>query len=220
MIAAFDIETIPNRDMIPFLPEPEVALGNLVDPAKIAAKIEKARADQVGEMALDPLYGRVLCWSIVDENDCASEGMLKDFTDESERNLLAELFFDHLNNPEVRLATWNGNGFDLPFIYRRAVALGLSPKAFGAPTLTHWTKKYNTDHHVDLMQVWSGFGTNYSKLDSVARAVLGDGKTEIDVAKFVEMFNEEGGREKILNYNLQDTRLVMRLFSRISGVLF
>ena len=52
MIIALDIETIPNADMIARLPEPEVALGNLVDPAKIAAKkaAVKVKLEQIYDL--------------------------------------------------------------------------------------------------------------------------------------------------------------------------
>ena len=56
MIIALDIETIPNADMFSRLPEPEVAIGNLVDPAKIAAKKAAVKVKQIADMALDPLW--------------------------------------------------------------------------------------------------------------------------------------------------------------------
>ena len=43
MIITLDIETVPNADIIPFLPEPEVKLGNLKDPMKIAEKKAEAK---------------------------------------------------------------------------------------------------------------------------------------------------------------------------------
>ena len=220
MIVSLDIETIPNVAMVENLPTPEVALGNLVDPAKIKAKIESAKASQVEKMALDPLYGRVLCIALVGEGveTCPITTLAND---SEERALLQWLFECYLNNPEIRLVTWNGNGFDMPFIYRRAMALGVSPKHFGAPPLSHWTQRYKTDHHIDLMQVWGGAaGKEFVKLDAVARAILGESKAEIDVTKFSEMMKTEEGRAEIVKYCVQDTRLVMKLFARALGTLF
>ena len=55
MDIAFDIETIGNRSMVERMPEIDVKVGNLKDPAKIAEKIAEAKADQIDRMALSPL---------------------------------------------------------------------------------------------------------------------------------------------------------------------
>jgi hypothetical protein len=221
MIIALDIETIPNTAMIDKLPEPEVLLGNLVDPAKIRAKQEAAKANQVEKMALDPLYGRVLCVAIVNEDGGSICPILPEANDDTERTLLQWLFSEHLNNPETRFVTWNGNGFDMPFIYRRAMALGVSPKHFGAPPLSTWTKKYGNDRHIDMMQAWGGSGgKDYTKLDTVAKAMLGEAKAEIDVTMFIEQMKTAEGRSEIVRYCIQDTSLVMKLYMRALGTLF
>jgi hypothetical protein len=59
MFYAFDIETMPNSSKLDSLPEPEIKTGNLKDPAKIEEKRAEARAEQIGKMALNPLYGRI-----------------------------------------------------------------------------------------------------------------------------------------------------------------
>ena len=43
-----------------------------------------------------------------------------------------------------------GNGFDLPVLYRRAVLLGMDTRQFGMPTLAEMTARYNNKHHVDI----------------------------------------------------------------------
>ena len=221
MIFALDIETIPNTDMIDRLPEPEVLLGNLVDPAKIRAKQDAAKATQVEKMALDPLYGRVLCVAMVDEDGSSNCPIMPEATEDHERAILQWLFGEYLCNPELRLVTWNGNGFDLPFIYRRAMALGVSPKHFGAPPLATWTKKYGNDRHIDMMQAWGGTGgKDYTKLDTVAKGLLGEAKNEIDVTQFVEQMKTPEGRSEIVKYCIQDTALVMQIFKRALGTLF
>ena len=88
MIFALDIETIPNTSMIDRLPETEVLLGNLVDPAKIRAKQDAAKATQVEKMALDPLYGRVLCVAMVGEDGGSNCPIMLEATEDHERTLL------------------------------------------------------------------------------------------------------------------------------------
>ena len=221
MIIALDIETIPNADMIARLPEPEVALGNLVDPAKIAAKKAAAKSKQIEAMALDPLYGRVCCVCMVGDGEGKNMTIMPESpTDENERSVIQQVM-EIIAEPETRLVTWNGNGFDLPFIYRRAMILGVSPSCIGAPPLSAWTKKYGNDKHIDMMRVWVGDGRNdFARLDDVAAAILGEHKQDHDFAEFPQLMQTPEGRAKIGAYCMQDTRLTFKLYEKAQGCLF
>jgi DNA polymerase elongation subunit (family B) len=121
----------------------------------------------------------------------------------------------------MRLVTWNGNGFDLPFIYKRAMILGVNPANFNAPPLSAWTKRYNTDRHYDLMQVWGGWSAgSFEKLGTVAAMVLGEKKVDVDVSTFAELLKTEAGRKIISERCLGDARLTLSLFRRMDGCLF
>ena len=122
----------------------------------------------------------------------------------------------------MRIVTWNGIGFDMPFIYRRALILGVDPANFSAPPLTAWTKRYNTDLHYDLMKIWDNWQSQtFTKLDLVAKLVLGEGKVDdFDVTEIEEMLETEEGREKVAFYCLIDTKRTMQLFKRFLGFLF
>lgn len=220
MIYALDIETIPNLEAVALMPEPEVKLGNLKDPAKIAEKIADAKRSMAEDAALDALTGRVLCFAAVgDEGETGA--MIDAATDEAERAVIQQLM-EMFADETARLVTWNGIGFDIPFIYGRALILDVRPAAFGAPPRDTWMKRHNTDKHFDLMQLWSGWkpGT-YAKLDTVAGIVLGAHKTEgIDVTTFNVVMQTEEGRTKIAEYCMQDTRLTWELWKRMNGVLF
>ena len=221
MFYAFDIETMPDSSKTGSLPEPEVKLGNLKDPAKIAEKVAEARAEQVAKMALNPLYGRICGAVFVAEN---TSGELESFryaagdNDEEEAALIA-VCFDVLRMDCVRLVTWNGIGFDLPFLFKRALLLGVPLN--GVPVLTYWTKRYSTASHIDLMQIWSNWNqSQYAKLNDVGGAVVNDHKIEIDVHEFPELVKSKAGREKILDYCEQDVRLTYQIFRKFNGVLF
>ena len=221
MIVALDIETVANPEAVARMPAPEVKTGNIKDPAKIAAKHAEAKAEQMSKAALNPLTARVVCYAAVgiagvDEaefSECASET-----TDEAERGVVQSIL-EILGQPEMRLVTWNGIGFDLPMIYKRAMLLGVDPSNFGAPPLPAWTKRYNTDKHYDLMQVWGGW-SEYAKLDSVGGMILGENKTEINVEEFAEMMKTEKGRGLIVKHCLECTNMTWRLWKRFNGVLF
>ena len=228
MILALDIETIPNPEMVPLLPEPECTDSRLKDPDKIEAHIQAKRDKQHADMALDPLTGRVCCFALVGrKDDAAPEDAPTEFTmvlpkmKDKEEKYLIQTIFDTLGKETTRIATWNGIGFDLPFIYKRAMILGVNPANFGAPPLTAWTKRYNTDRHFDLMKIWDGWqGGAFTKLDTVAGLMLGANKDEIDFAEFPALIETAEGREKIGAYCLQDTRLTWRLWERFNGTLF
>ena len=126
-----------------------------------------------------------------------------------------------LGADEARIVTWNGIGFDIPMIYKRALLLGIDPGNFGAPPLTAWTKRYSTDRHYDLMQVWGGWSSQgFEKLDAVAGIVLGQRKVECDVTQIAAMIETEDGRAKVAEYCLTDTRLTWALWKRFNGIMF
>lgn len=218
MVYAFDIETMPISAKIGELPEPEVKLGNLKDPVKIAEKQAEARAEQVAKMALNPLYGRIVCAVFI----CAESAPLR-FTagddDEEERELIVECF-KVLRQGTTRLTTWNGIGFDLPFLFKRALLLRIPiPKTVGS--LDRWCKRYATTPHADLMQIWSSWDSrSYAKLDDVTGAVFCEHKIGISFGEFPELVKSEGGRNRIADYCEQDTRLTLKLYHRFHGILF
>lgn len=216
MECALDIETMPNSSMIEQLPEPELKLGNITDPRKIEAKKQEAKQSQIDKMALNPLFGRI-CAVVCYNNDGAGRYAIKADSDAEETELIEWLLTPFA---EVRLITWNGMGFDLPFIYKRAMILGIDPRQFKAPPLSAFTKRYCTERHVDLMQIWSNWSSQgYEKLDTVSAFLLKRNKIAIDFKDFPELIKTEAGREKILTYNEQDTALTWALYQRFLGVL-
>ena len=214
---AFDIETIPNTSLIDRLPEPEVKAGNLKDPAKIAEKIEEAKKAQIEKMALSPLYGRICCWCAHDgENSTGS--CITEETD-AEETAVIERAFQLLGSDSLSLiVTYNGTTFDLPFLYRRAVILGIDPAEFKMPPLSAMLKRYDNDKHLDLMQVWCGFG-QFEKLDTLSALILDDHKVEIDFHDFPELIKTSEGRDKLIAYCEHDVELTYRLYTRIKGIL-
>lgn len=221
MFYAFDIETMPDSVKISSLPEPDVKLGNLKDPAKIEEKIAEARAEQIDKMALNPLYGRICAAVFVASN---GKGELESLRfaagdDDAEEAKLISGCFDVLRLDCARIVTWNGIGFDVPFLFKRAAILGVPLR--GVPVLPFWCKRYATGSHIDLMQVWGGWNTaQFAKLDDVAGVCADDHKIKIDFKEFPELVKTAEGREKILDYCEQDVRLTYKIFEKFNGVLF
>ena len=198
-----DIETMPNEDMIDKLPEPTVAIGNLKDEAKIQAKIEEAKQKQIDNMALNPLYGKIACIGYGE----------KVIVSEYENDLIVEI--GHVLSRMQPICTYNGTMFDLPFIYKRAVILGISI----TPPLSFWTKRYIITPHCDLMQVW-GSWKDYEKMDNIAKVILGQGKVDFDVTTIKDLIKTEEGKSKIAEYCKHDLKITKLLFHRMNGILF
>ena len=212
----FDIETIPNTSMIARLPKPDVKAGNLKDPAKIAEKEAAARAEQIEKMALSPLWGRVCAWVGAEDAETVHAECLTAETDAEEARIVEDAF---RTLSKGRIVTYNGKTFDLPFIYRRAVLLGIDPREFGMPTLADLTSKYSSENrHIDIMVVWCGFG-QFEKLDNIAAAMLEDHKITIDFHDFPKMIETQKGRKTLLDYCKQDVLLTQRIYNRIAGIL-
>jgi predicted PolB exonuclease-like 3'-5' exonuclease len=219
MIAAFDIETIPNLSMCSLLPDVEPN-KTLKDPEKVAADILAKKKAQIDKMGLDPLFGRVFCFAFA--NDEHKGGyVLSELDDDHEREMVQRIM-KVIGQDGMRLVTFNGVSFDLPFVYKRAIVLGVNPANFGAPPLSAWTKRYASENHFDLMKLWCQWESgSYIGLDTLAKVLLGGGKVEIDFADFPELLKSEPGRETIYQYCLQDTRLTYQLYKRmLAGGMF
>ena len=172
-----DIETMPNEEMIERLPEPNVALGNLKDEAKIKAKVEAAKQKQIESMALSPMFGKIACIGVDTDVHIV----------EDEKLLIEEVGKEVLSKMQP-ICTWNGINFDIPFIYKRALILGVKI----SPPMSFWMKRYNTTPHCDLMQVW-GSWRDHEKLDTVANVLLGEGKVDFDVTQIKELIKTDEG---------------------------
>jgi predicted PolB exonuclease-like 3'-5' exonuclease len=220
VIIALDIEAIPSPENVALLPEPKPK-ANLKDPKKIAEDIAEKKAAQSEKAALNPLTARVACFALVGGDTTVpteNGNVLPSIDDDGERAVLQDIFRT-LGLKDVRLVTWNGIGFDLPMIYKRALILGVDPGSFGAPPLTAWTKRYSTDRHYDLMQIWGGW-SEFPALEIVAALILKETREDIPYAAMPELLKTETGRAQILEGCQNHTALTWKLFERFNGFLF
>ena len=100
-------------------------------------------------------------------------------------------------------------GFDLKFLFKRAVILGVEP-----PFKLPFSGRHD-QHFYDLQQAWEGFGGRAS-LDSMCKALGIPGKPDdIDGSKVWD-FVEAGEYQKVMDYNkldVEETRAVYRRFN-------
>ena len=215
MYTVLDIETIPNSKMVNKLPEPDVKYGNTKDEEKRQAKRQEAKQEQIDKMALNPLYGRICCVALVSAG--GMNYMIDDVdTDEKEKKIIEFIKSQAMDmSMSPKICTWNGLSFDIPFIYKRALILGVDMKV----PMSHWMKRYSNIPHCDLMQLWCNW-YGYEKLDNVASVLLGEGKKDFDVTTIKDLIKTGEGREKVAEYCIHDTQITWKILDKVVNILF
>jgi len=125
----YDIETVPLSEARLLLVEPEhKAPGNLKDPEKIATAIAEKAQEWREKAALSPMTGRV---AMIGAGDDIIHLAFKDADDDNldaqERIMLA-IWWREAILATLRgrmLVSWNGHGFDVPFLIKRSWALNV-----------------------------------------------------------------------------------------------
>lgn len=138
---------------------------------------------------------------------CAGGRAEKKLLDEAEADCLREFFRD-VGKADLVVA-WNGDGHDEPLLKSRCKALGLRP---------FWKMVQFLDYMALFKHPYYGFGRDTEnkgvkvsyKLDSIAQAILGDGKVEgVPGTKMLEIWDER--KELLKRYNKQDVDIMIRL---------
>jgi len=130
---------------------------------------------------------------------------------DSERELLRRLFEIISNYPLV--LTFNGDDFDVPYLYYRSLKLGLMPEDVPFDLGSRDTK-FLHGFHVDLYRFFFNkavrnyaFEGRYSEynLDTVAQALLGISKVKLD--------DSIGAIDtaKLIEYNFRDSEITLNL---------
>jgi len=208
----FDIETgpLPEDQLRNIMPEFS-APANYKDPEKIAASVEEQRARWMERAALSPMTGRILAIGYADDY-----GKPVINADPDEKAIILDFFAcaRAAGGGTGHLVGFNIFGFDLPFIVRRAWALGLRPPQCVMPTPRFWPSYLFTD----LREIW-GLGDRQPEgsLDVIARS-LGVGRKAGNGAHFAAlMAGTEEERAAAMLYLANDIELTRALYWRIVG---
>jgi hypothetical protein len=193
----FDIETgadVPRAmALLPEFDENDVAVGNLKDPLKIAAKIGNRRENHektwLERAALLPETGMVLAIgmllypdtdpTIIHVNQSSEENMLESWWD---------LFRMTREQNDPPWAGFNCDKFDLPFLILRSRILGIR-----VPRNLRYGRYFNPDYFCDLLNEWLLGRPSRAvphSLDHVARS-LGCGGKNGDGAQFSALYTSD-----------------------------
>jgi hypothetical protein len=164
-------------------------------------------------MALRPEFGHVICIGMGHDARGRGELETKALTAravEDERAII-ESFWDTVRSArDWRFVTYNGLAFDLPYLIRRSVYLGVPPST-GLPL-----RPYAPDSHFDVMRVLSNWErADAVRLDIVAE-LLGLRKWPPGMEGSQVLGLWRAGRvDDIEAYCLGDVRLAYEVFLRI-----
>lgn len=207
-LACIDIETEPDPSALAHPPEFQ-APSNYKDPEKISAYKAQAFEDWKRKMALSATTGRILASGILTDS-----GYDVDHGQDEETTVsvcIDALDYAHVDG--IIVGGWNHSQFDLPFIYQRALILGVKVPSRIFKPLERWNKwQFQI---ADGMQIWAAGTKEYASLNDVAR-VLGCGSKDDGISKnFGQVYRED--REKALGHLRNDLVMTHAVLERMLG---
>mgnify|MGYP001489403492 CR=1 FL=1 len=179
---------------------------NWKDPEKIAAYIERKKAEIVEKAALSPRTGKVVCVGLLFRNvgETGAEWKPWALASPDEDDLLRMVDTVLHGATITRIITFNGKRFDLPYLVARYMTHAMQTR-FNLPV-------GHDKRHIDL---WDLLGRDGS-LSAWGDAILGapKEKTGADVAAMVDA----GEWDAIKAYCLDDVRMTAALYDRLCAV--
>ena len=191
------------------------------------AKSEEERIEAIQRLSLTPLTAQVLAIGML--NPDTHQGKVFYLGPEEGRSLvddglvslvpctekeILENFWNSVSHYK-QIITFNGRGFDCPFVMLRSALLGVKP------TRNLMGYRYATNEHCDLLEQLSFYGaTRRFNLDFYCKAFgitspKEEGITGLDMA---QLYGEKRFRE-IAEYCLRDVKATAELFNRWSAHL-
>lgn len=215
----FDVETIPCQDpaylerlKTEVSPPGNIKKQESID-AWLAENRESAALEAMSKTSFDGGRGHVcaISWAV---NDGSFETVsVKDIAGEY---AAIQKFFEAVGGlHQLTLVGHNIAGFDLPFLTKRAVSLGLAlpPRRVWPRDVKPWSKEI-----ADTMSMWAG-GTNRISLDRLCDILGIPGKDGFDGSMVAEAW-KRGEHEKIADYCRDDVWRVREIHKRFLAARF
>ena len=197
----FDIETIPAHE-----DHKDFVLEIVKKKSKARAKngISKSDDDLHRETSLEGTFGRICCIGFIKEDGSITRGVICG----DEKDVL-EQFWQIAKDVDLFIGH-NVFEFDLPFIYKRSIILGVKPR------MNISFAKYRNDTVFDTMCEWEKWAWGKAqKLDTLAKVLgLPTSKDEMD-GSMVWDFYQQGKIDEICNYCMKDVELTRQVYYRM-----
>lgn len=197
----FDIETIPCEDD---KKEEYVAIIKAKN-SKRNGNGRKTDEEIYHDMGLEGTFGRICCIGYLKEDGEVTKEVVKG----KEKEILKK-FWKVAEDVDLFVGH-NVFEFDLPFIYKRSIILGVKP----SKNLNF--AKYRNDPIFDTMSEWEkwSYGTK-QRLDTLAKVLgLPTSKDEMDGSMVWDYF-QKGKLEDICKYCMKDVELVRKVYYKMT----
>ncbi len=210
----FDIETVPDselRDMPPTIVK------------TLSEHCERNERDQGLVMGLSPFFGKTVSLAfgegeadpeeqevtvlVVPPDNWQADDIPGWIRPVSEAELLSS--FWALSARAELVITYNGRGFDLPFLVARSLILGVPAR------VDLLSDRWGLRPHLDLFEILSQRGRGPSNLDVVCWALdIQSPKGEMDGSMVAPAY-ERGDLDQIATYNREDVRATTAVYHRV-----
>lgn len=220
MICIFDCETIPDVELV----KKEFGVnGSDLEVMQQAFEIQEKKS---GSSFLPIAFHRVVTISavITDDNfNFLKVGSFpKDLINIDEVDILKN-FLGFIDSKKPKLVSFNGNGFDLPMLFLRAMKYNLSCKSFfDSDKWEGYRSRYSEKKNLDLLDSIKHFGAVKGlKLDTICSMSGVPGKFDVSGNQVHELFCEDKLNE-IIDYcesDVLNTYWVMLKYEILKGNL-
>lgn len=215
----FDIETIPAQDLAVYaeLLEAVQAPGQYKKPESIAEWLRENREAEAKaawlKTSFDGGVGHCVVIGLAVEDEPAQSYQVNAL-DRREEVRLLEAFFSHLTDiGHCTLIGHNSIGFDIPFLWKRAMVLGVKPP-FNFPR----NPKPWSELAADTMLLWDAQQRAGGSMDRICR-LMGipgkDGMTGADVWPTIHEFGADG-IIKVAEYCRADVERTRAMYKRMT----
>lgn len=223
-ILFFDIETVPQYSNFSDLTADWQQLWDYRTHAYRAEEQSDLDAYYFEKAGVYAEFGKTICITAgILTRQTANQNWqlrLKTFAGDDERNLLED-FFALLERyfstyTDAQLCGHHIKGFDIPFLCRRAIILGLPlPKILDANSLKPWEVP-----HLDTMLIWRfGDVRNMTSLHLLTQALgIPTPKQELNGSQIAAVYWQENDLNRIIRYNQQDVIALARVLMRFKGI--
>lgn len=205
-IMFLDLETRAREDAADFLPEP-TAPANYKDPAKIAEYVAAKQQEQLARAALDPDLGYIAAvgYRIYPAGEVVTLLTDVNYSESALLEAVWQVFTDCLG----RACGYNIIGFDIPYLQRRSLVLGVKPLC--PPRLG---SRYANEPILDLMGALYGWQGGAKGLKNVARLLdIPNPLPDMDGSLVATM-----DADTLRAYVANDIAMIVALFEKMDGL--
>lgn len=157
----------------------------------------------------DGTYSRIICIGMIVFDDDLNPMEALAWYGDNEAEILRRFWQRIAGEGLKQIITYNGLGFDIPFIKKRSIIHRVKP------TVEINLARFRTEPIYDVMAIWANWETRgYTRLDTLAR-VLGVETKSGSGAQVAEMW-DAGRRKEVAEYCLQDTYVTYACYCRMT----